>query len=163
MNRISQMIPLHLLRPAIAALSLGVLVATVTATLLSPSTASAVSYSSDRQALSLESCRGELLEARRGLAEARKRRTKTAESKKKKTAGKTLTGVLNINTASTKQLMMLPGVGPAKAERVVEYRKRKGNFARVKDLRRVKGFGYKSVKKLARWLTVKGKTTLARK
>lgn len=74
--------------------------------------------------------------------------------------GKTLTGKLNINTADEDQLRMLPGIGPAKAQRVVRYRSKHGKFKRVRDLRRVKGFGYKTVKKLAAHLTVEGKSTL---
>lgn len=70
------------------------------------------------------------------------------------------TGKLNLNTATTEQLELLPGVGPAKAERVVAWRKKHGGFKRVEDLRKVKGFGYKTLKKLAPYLDVKGETTL---
>ena len=74
--------------------------------------------------------------------------------------GKVLTGKLNINTADEDQLRMLPGIGPAKARRVLAYRKKHGRFKRVRDLRRVKGFGYKTVKKLSSYLIVEGKSTL---
>ena len=74
---------------------------------------------------------------------------------------KELSGKLNLNTATEAQLQMLPGVGPAKAERVVTWRKKNGGFKRVADLRKVKGFGYKSLKKLEAFLDVKGETTLA--
>lgn len=74
--------------------------------------------------------------------------------------GKVLTGKLNINTADEDQLRMLPGIGPAKAQRVIAYRTKHGKFKRVRDLRRVKGFGYKTVKKLSGHLIVDGKSTL---
>ena len=74
--------------------------------------------------------------------------------------GKTVTGKLNLNTASEDQLILLPGVGPAKAERIVAWRGKHGTFKRVADLRHVKGFGYKTVKKLEPFLDVKGDTTL---
>ena len=74
--------------------------------------------------------------------------------------GKVLTGKLNINTADEEQLRMLPGIGPTKAQRVVAYRKKHGKFKRVRDLRRVKGFGYKTVKKLSGHLIVEGESTL---
>lgn len=74
--------------------------------------------------------------------------------------GKVLTGKLNINTATTNELQMLPGIGPKKAQRVVDYRTRRGKFKRVRDLRRVKGFGYKTVQKLSPYLSVQGKSTL---
>lgn len=79
----------------------------------------------------------------------------------KKTAHHELTGKLNLNTATEEQLMLLPTVGPAKAERVVTWRKKNGSFKRTEDLRHVKGFGYKTWKRLAPFLDIKGDTTLA--
>lgn len=76
---------------------------------------------------------------------------------------KELTGKLNLNTATEDQLMLLPTVGPAKAERIVAWRKRNGAFKRPADLRRVKGFGYKTFKRLEPYLDVKGDSTLAAK
>lgn len=80
-----------------------------------------------------------------------------------KVGRKDLVGRLNLNTATEDQLMMLPTVGPSKAERIVTWRKKNGGFKRTADLRRVKGFGYKSFKKLEPFLDVKGDTTLAPK
>jgi competence ComEA-like helix-hairpin-helix protein len=77
-----------------------------------------------------------------------------------KKSAKELTGKLNLNTATEEQLMMLPTVGPAKAERIVAWRKKNGGFKRIADLRRVKGFGYKTFKRLEPLLDVKGDTTL---
>lgn len=77
-----------------------------------------------------------------------------------KKSARELTGKLNLNTATEDQLMLLPGIGPAKAERIVAWRKRNGGFRRTADLRRVKGFGYKTFKRLEPFLTVKGETTL---
>jgi competence protein ComEA len=71
-------------------------------------------------------------------------------------------GKLNLNTASEAQLQLLPGVGPAKAERIVAWRKKNGGFRRVADLRKVKGFGYKTLRKLEPFLAVTGETTIAR-
>lgn len=73
---------------------------------------------------------------------------------------KDLSGVLNLNSASEDQLMLLPTVGPAKAERIVVWRKKNGPFRRTADLRRVKGFGYKTFKRLEPFLDVRGETTL---
>ena len=79
----------------------------------------------------------------------------------KKSNRKQLGGKLNLNTATEDQLMLLPTVGPSKAERVVTWRKKNGGFKRIADLRRVKGFGYKTFKKLEPYLDIKGDTTLA--
>ena len=81
----------------------------------------------------------------------------------KKSSRKELTGKLNLNTAPEDQLMLLPAVGPAKAERIVAWRKKNGSFKRIADLRHVKGFGYKSFKKLEPFLDIKGDTTLEAK
>jgi competence ComEA-like helix-hairpin-helix protein len=77
-----------------------------------------------------------------------------------KKSAKDLTGKININTATEDQLMMLPSVGPAKADRIVSWRKKNGAFKRIADIRRVKGFGYKTFKRLEPFLDIKGDTTL---
>jgi competence ComEA-like helix-hairpin-helix protein len=79
----------------------------------------------------------------------------------KKANRKQITGKLNLNTATEDQLQLLPTVGPSKAERIVAWRKKNGGFKRTADLRHVKGFGYKTFKKLEPYLDIKGETTLA--
>ena len=79
----------------------------------------------------------------------------------KKSGRKQLTGKLNLNTASEEQLQLLPTVGPAKAERIIAWRKKNGAFKRTVDIRHIKGFGYKTFKKLEPYLDIKGETTLA--
>ena len=83
-----------------------------------------------------------------------------ADRPAKKSGKKELTGKLNLNTATDEQLMMLPTVGPSKAERIIAWRKKNGGFKRIADLRRVKGFGYKTFKRLEPFLDIKGDTTL---
>lgn len=49
---------------------------------------------------------------------------------------------ININSATAEQLSEgLKGIGPSRAEAIVEYRKAHGKFARVEDLLLVKGVG----------------------
>ena len=72
-------------------------------------------------------------------------------------------GVVNINTADASQLAFLPYVGAKAAERILEYRKAHGSFAKVTDLMEVKGFGEKSFERLRQYVTVEGKTTLSAK
>ena len=66
--------------------------------------------------------------------------------------------VVNINTATVEQLETLNGIGPAKAEAIVEYRKKNGNFKTVDDLNNVPGIGDKTMAKLRPDLTVTGTT-----
>ena len=48
-------------------------------------------------------------------------------------------GRLDINTASVSELMTLPGIGSAKAEAIVSYRKEYGDFSSIEDLMKVPG------------------------
>ena len=67
---------------------------------------------------------------------------------------------VNINQASAEELARLPRVGAKAAQRVVDYRKAKGPFARPEDLMEVKGFGEKKFEQLKPYLAVSGPTTL---
>jgi competence protein ComEA len=79
----------------------------------------------------------------------------------KGTLKRELAGKLNLNSATADQLLLLPTVGPAKAERIIVWRQKNGGFKRVADLRRVKGFGYKTFKRLEPFLAITGDSTLA--
>ncbi|RQK66002.1 helix-hairpin-helix domain-containing protein, partial [Neisseria meningitidis] len=48
---------------------------------------------------------------------------------------------VNINAASQQELEALPGIGPAKAKAIAEYRAQNGAFKSVDDLTKVKGIG----------------------
>ena len=66
-------------------------------------------------------------------------------------------GPVNINTADAAALSAnLHGVGPAKAQAIVKYRKEHGDFASVDDLEKVKGIGPETVKDNRTILTVGG-------
>jgi competence protein ComEA len=51
---------------------------------------------------------------------------------------------LDLNTATLAELEKLPGVGPAMAARIVEYRQKIGGFKKIEDLMNVSGIGEKS-------------------
>jgi competence protein ComEA len=56
--------------------------------------------------------------------------------------------LLNINTATASELDALPGVGPAKAAAILQYREEHGPFTRAEDLALVPGFGPALVSRL---------------
>ena len=74
-------------------------------------------------------------------------------------AGPTLEGQLNLNTATAAELDLLPGVGPATAEKIIQHRERHP-FERPAQLMRIKGIGKKKFAKLKPYLVVDGETTL---
>ena len=61
---------------------------------------------------------------------------------------------LNLNTATAAQLEELPGIGPATAKRIIEYREKNGSFKKIEELMNVKGIGEKSFLKLKGQVTV---------
>jgi competence protein ComEA len=69
------------------------------------------------------------------------------------------TGTVNINTATEMELSNLPGVGASKAANVVTYRQHHGNFTKVDDLMKVKGFGRKNFARIRPLLATDGPTT----
>ncbi len=66
-----------------------------------------------------------------------------------------LAQVLNINTATEAELELLPGIGPALAARIVEYRRRHGRFRSVDELDHVSGIGPRTLEKIRPHATVK--------
>ncbi len=68
-----------------------------------------------------------------------------------------LLAAVNINTATAEQLAdAMKGVGPSKAQAIVDYRKAHGPFKSVDELVQVKGIGLKTVEKNREQLTVTG-------
>jgi competence protein ComEA len=61
---------------------------------------------------------------------------------------------LNLNTATPKQLEALPGIGPVLANRIVEFRERKGGYKRIEELLAIPGVSEKKWKVLRQYLTV---------
>jgi comEA protein len=61
---------------------------------------------------------------------------------------------VDLNQATSRQLDGLPGIGPVLAERIIEYRQRRGGFRNVSELRSVSGIGEK------RYSALKGRVTV---
>jgi competence protein ComEA len=71
---------------------------------------------------------------------------------------KTVSGVVNVNTASIAELTMLPGIGPSKAQAIIDYRK-DHPFQKADDLNNVRGIGDKLLASIQPYIVVSGPTT----
>jgi len=68
---------------------------------------------------------------------------------------------VNINTANAEELQLVPGIGPATAEKILQMRKSYGAFKSVDDLVAIRGIGKKRLDKMRKYLTV-GKAAAAK-
>ncbi|WP_334328841.1 helix-hairpin-helix domain-containing protein [Companilactobacillus sp. HBUAS59699] len=61
---------------------------------------------------------------------------------------------VNINTAQVEDFQKVTGIGPKKAEKIIDYRNQNGNFNNLEDLTKVSGIGDKTLESLRDQLTV---------
>lgn len=61
---------------------------------------------------------------------------------------------VNINKATAEELQQLTGVGPSKAEAIIQYREENGGFKVIEDIQNVTGIGEKSFEKIKDEITV---------
>lgn len=63
-------------------------------------------------------------------------------------------GLININTATEAELDTIPGVGPATAKNIINYRTEQGPFTVIEDLKKVDRIGEKTFERLKSYVTV---------
>jgi competence ComEA-like helix-hairpin-helix protein len=61
---------------------------------------------------------------------------------------------INLNTATSDELQLAPGIGPVTAEKILQMRKPYGAFKSVDDLLAIRGLGAKRLEKMRKYLTV---------
>ena len=62
--------------------------------------------------------------------------------------------LVNLNIADLKELETIPGVGPATAKNIIEYREKYGGFADKEEIKNVKRIGDKTYEKMKEHITV---------
>ena len=78
----------------------------------------------------------------------------TGTAAAKASAGTSGGDMVNINTAGIDELKKLKGIGPAMAQRIIDYRETNGAFQRPEDLQKVKGIGKAKFAKLEHQVTL---------
>ncbi len=61
---------------------------------------------------------------------------------------------VNINTAGSVDLQTIPGIGPSKAERIIEYRSSNGYFKSIEDIKNISGIGDKTFDNIKKYITI---------
>lgn len=65
-----------------------------------------------------------------------------------------VSNLININTASQKELEELPGIGPTLSQRIIDYREKNGYFQTIEDIKKVSGIGDKKFEAIKDLITV---------
>jgi len=63
-------------------------------------------------------------------------------------------GLININQASLEELDALDGIGPSKAQAIIDYRNSHGGFKSIEEITKVKGIGQVTFEKIKNRITV---------
>jgi competence protein ComEA len=63
--------------------------------------------------------------------------------------------IINLNTATAKELEALPGIGPALAKRIITFREKRQGFKRVEELLAIPGISEKKWKAIREKVDVK--------
>ncbi len=78
----------------------------------------------------------------------------TTEDEQNKSLNGSGEGTININTATNDELSTLPGIGPTKAQDIIDYREEKGRFNSIDELTNVTGIGDSTLANISEEISV---------
>jgi competence protein ComEA len=61
---------------------------------------------------------------------------------------------LDVNTATAAQLEEVPGIGPATAKAIVQFRRKSGPFERIEDLLAIRGISARKLEQMRPYVTI---------
>ncbi|HEY8542081.1 MAG TPA: helix-hairpin-helix domain-containing protein [Pseudothermotoga sp.] len=67
-------------------------------------------------------------------------------------ARKTIEFPIDINVASYEELLEIPGIGPAKARAIIQFREQNGPFKTIEDLVKVSGIGKSTAQRISNYV-----------
>lgn len=70
------------------------------------------------------------------------------------TSNNVKTSKVNINSATQTELETLPGIGPSTALKIINYRKEKGKFNKIEDIKNVNGIGESKFNKIKEFIKI---------
>nr|WP_165983347.1 helix-hairpin-helix domain-containing protein [Macrococcus goetzii] len=62
--------------------------------------------------------------------------------------------VININTSEQSALEEIPGIGPKKAQEIIQYRETNGGFKSIEEIKEIKGIGDKTFENLKDYISI---------
>lgn len=80
--------------------------------------------------------------------------THTTQSPERE-SGESQNGRINLNEADSTTLQTIPGIGPAKAKAVIDYRDSVGQFKSIEDIKKISGIGDKTFDKMKELIDTK--------